>query len=689
MKKLITRLVAVMLTLAVSISVFAACDWITTNTERDLNQKVATVQIDSRVDAQDILKKDLKARYMSYEYQYVYYYSYTESQAYEVALNNLVQNRVIIQKARLDLADAYNKALNTDDGELDDTMLYMKNNALANKTAIDPKKGDIEALKQYLTEYEYKNAYYNIRKSVNSMIDNYDETEDEDEETETITYTDRTSPKTDDHSSLTEEELKTTVPTYQERVNASATIGNEAFDEAIDNLYDLYIKVFDAYKIDIESSKERKKAYSSMLTYFKKAGFISENESYAVAENADNVLNYSYYANLLKSQMESAIVSKYQASLVSSTQAKLDDEAIWNQYVLDYEAQKAKYKADYSSYETALDAASDTSLVLYNPYENYGYVANILIGFTDEQKSILNAKKAESNITDAEIEAERALIAQDIDAFDQRTSWVINNHGTYADGTFSFEDVYIVNGSNDALNEVLASFIGNVAVKDEAGYTVKNDSGAEVTKWQFTDVTATAISFNDFAADYLTKIGIDGTIFDKDDETTVNYMTGYDGTAVELAEIDMDSIKQLTFAFSTDPGILSKTYGYLYSPYTSASQYVTEFADAAKALVEAGVGAYTTVLTDYGYHIMICTKVVKDDYDPEVAEDKAKFIADLDVEGTLAYKYKQVKDDALTDNEISKFVSKFIKETINDKDSGAVTYYEKNYSDLITDSSAS
>ena len=689
MKKFFSKLIALTLALSVVVGVVSACDWITVNNERDLDQVVASVKIADNVESDNITKRQLKTRYTSYEYQYVYYYGYTESAAYELALKNLTQNRVINQKARIELAKIYNDAISSG-AELDEFTDYFKKNALAAGKQIDPAKSDFtvnsaepKGVVQYLTVYEYENAYYNAKKTINSMIDSYQDADEDETENETVTYTDRTAPASKENDDDTESYKKQDSPTYQERLAASATLGDAAFSQDIDNVYDLDMAVFSAYKLDIDSTKERKKAYNSMIKDLRNQGLI-ESEDISYDKDVNAILNYSYFKEIVKAQLESALIIKYQDSLITTIQAKLDDEAVWNQYVIDYNAQSAKYFVSNTDYETALDSATDTSPVLCNPFENYGYVSNILIPFSTEQKAALTAKQQEKNVTEQQINDYRKALAKDIVAYDQRSSWVYSNHGKYENGKFNFEDAYLIT-VDEPLNTVLSSYIGSVEVKDENGYTVKNDDGATVPKWLYSAVSPSAISYNDFVTDYLNKIGLSSNvIFEEGNPATVGFMGGYtENSGKKALDLkDLDAVKALTFAFSTDPGILSKEYGYLYSPYTSASEYVSEFAAAAKAIVEKGVGAYTVVLTDYGYHVMVCTKKVTDEYD--VDSDKDVFLADLKVKGSFAEKYRQIKYDSLTNNEISKFVNKFISETM-DESSGAITYYKDNYADLVTE----
>ena len=104
---------------SVALTVFVGCDWITINTDRDMDQVIATVKISDDIDGEDIHKRQLVSGYYSYGYQYVYYYGYTQAQAYETVMDNLVNNRIVIQQSRLELAKLYN-ALQSKTADLTD-----------------------------------------------------------------------------------------------------------------------------------------------------------------------------------------------------------------------------------------------------------------------------------------------------------------------------------------------------------------------------------------------------------------------------------------------------------------------------------------------------------------------------------------------------------------------------------------
>lgn len=666
MKNKLSKIVVMIMAVVMCLSAFVGCDWITTNVDEDMKQTVATVKISEAVNAEDITKKQLNAGYLSYGYQYVQNYGYTTSKAYSLVLQNLVNNRIIVQQSRVEIAKLYNSFLDGSATAKTDFEKYMKDNTLAGTTKLDAKESSVEALEKFLSVYEVEQAKYSVRKSINSMIDTYVEDDEEEDEREEVTYTARTTPTEKTEKSYEEWELKTATPTDKEYSVANLTLKDDAIKTKYTNKFDLNSAVAKAYKTDYDG-KGRKKAYSSLIKTLKNTGLIGKNE-----QIKDNEFKYSYFEDLYKSQLESALVSRYEDSLIAGVEKTLDGEnydALWAQYKVEYETQQETYKNDRSAYETALGAVSDTKFVLANPFkgEAYGYVLNLLIGFTDEQSADYKEYSAKKGITEADKIAYREKLLKNLVAKDQRTSWVQNSYGTYDKATkkFTFDSKYLV--SDDT---ALSSFIGKVTVKDEDGYVKENSDGVEETKWEVTDVTSDTIAFDAFYDTYLKTLIGDKKIYEKDNALTIGQTTFTD-------ELN-DKFNELMFAFSTDTGCLNKTYGYLSTP--SNSDYVKEFANAARAVVTEGVGAYTVVATDYGYHIIICTNVISDPYTIDAAGE-AKFKADVLTEDTIAYKYRNVKVNAVVDSEVSKIANKFISEAKENEKT--VSYNYGAFKDLV------
>lgn len=666
MKNKLSKIVVMIMAVVMCLSAFVGCDWITTNVDEDMKQTVATVKISEAVNAEDITKKQLNAGYLSYGYQYVQNYGYTTSKAYSLVLQNLVNNRIIVQQSRVEIAKLYNSFLDGSATAKTDFEKYMKDNTLAGTTKLDAKESSAEALEKFLSEYEVEQAKYSVRKSINSMIDTYVEKDEDEDEREDVTYTARTTPTEKTEKSYEEWELKTATPTDKEYSVANLTLKDDAIKTKYTNKFDLNSAVAKAYKTDYDG-KGRKKAYSTLIKTLKNTGLIGKNE-----QIKENEFKYSYFEDLYKAQLESALVSRYEDSLIAGVEKTLDGEnydALWAQYKVEYETQKETYKNDRSAYEKALGEVSDTKFVLANPFkgEAYGYVLNLLIGFTDEQSADYKEYSAKKGITEADKIAYREKLLKGLVAKDQRTSWVQNSYGTYDKATkkFTFDSKYLV--SDDA---ALSSFIGKVTVKDEDGYVKENSDGVEETKWQVTDVTSDTIAFDAFYDTYLKTLIGDKKVYEKDNALTIGQTTFTD-------ELN-DKFNELMFAFSTDTGCLNKTYGYLSTP--ANSDYVKEFANAARAVVTEGVGAYTVVATDYGYHIIICTNVISDPYTIDAAGE-AKFKADVLTEDTIAYKYRNVKVNAVVDSEVSKIANKFISEAKENEKT--VSYNYGAFKDLV------
>ncbi len=674
MRKILAKIVTVLMVAVLGISTLTGCGLITTNTERDMAQIVAKVQINDSVEADEIKKSEMISAYMSYGYYYVAYYGYTVSATYEMILDNLVKNRIIIQESRVQLADLYNGMVDdASKASTDFLKYYLDNVNLAEgQTKLDAKGNDLDNLKTFLSDYEIAAAEYSVKVNVNSLIDSYvDEDEEEEEERENTTYTARATPAEEDDEDLLEYELKTDVPSDYDYKVANVTIkhadGWEAVKAAYANTYDLNMAVYGAYTVDV-SNADRIKALNKAIKDLKSAGLVSEDETYD-AKDIASVLKLSYFQNNLVNQYESAIVAKFEDSLLDEVRARLTADALWEQYVAEYTTQDANYKNDYSAYETALEAVSDDVFVVCNPYSGYGYVANLLIGFSEEQSAILSAYSAKAGVTDADIKAKRNELLNDITVKDQRETWVYSSYGSYdsENSKFAFDEKYMVSEAGSTAYEALNGFIGTIYGANS--YEKENDDKVMETVWTFDNVVASSMTFDSFVSTYLNPLtGLEKKIYD-----------GSDASVAKIADVASvrDAYEDLLYAFSTDPGSLGNHFGYLYSPITSAKTYVKEFAEASAKVVAQGEGAYTIVATEFGYHVILCTEKVEND--PYTLDDADKFKADIANKDSVAYKYMEIKFNHVSAEEVTKLASNFINGYLET----GVEYFEKTYSDLI------
>lgn len=163
MKKRLFKFLTVILSVFIAAASLVGCNIVTDNSERDLNQVVATVNINKE---DKIYKKDLIMAYMNYGYIYVQYYGYDAAKTYNLILNNLIDNRIMVQVAY----EEFEKS-----SVIDDT-----------KEKYTPER--------YLTAEEITDANYDTYKSINNFLDTYSEDNSDTEKKDTLIFDVRTVP---------------------------------------------------------------------------------------------------------------------------------------------------------------------------------------------------------------------------------------------------------------------------------------------------------------------------------------------------------------------------------------------------------------------------------------------------------------------------------------------------------------
>ena len=158
MKKRFLSLISVAVAVMIMVATFSGCKLVKKDKELEMKTVVATVQIDPSIEKESIYKQDMIMAYMSYGYYYVQYQSYTQAQVFELIIENLINNRILVQNAIKD----------------------------AGKTKID----------DCLTEDQKTSAKYNTYESFNEMLDSYadNNSDTEDAKGDTLTLTERTIP---------------------------------------------------------------------------------------------------------------------------------------------------------------------------------------------------------------------------------------------------------------------------------------------------------------------------------------------------------------------------------------------------------------------------------------------------------------------------------------------------------------
>ena len=94
------RLLALFLVLSLAMGTLFAlsgCALISKDEERDLNQVVATVKVNARKD--EITKRELISSFNQYGYTYMYYYGMSAEATLDLLLDQLVNRKIVVQKA--------------------------------------------------------------------------------------------------------------------------------------------------------------------------------------------------------------------------------------------------------------------------------------------------------------------------------------------------------------------------------------------------------------------------------------------------------------------------------------------------------------------------------------------------------------------------------------------------------------
>lgn len=687
MKKLFAKITSLAVVSVMSIFMLSGCQLITTNAERDMAQVIATVAVDDAL-KEDVYKRELVSAYNSSGYYYVQYQGMGEKETYELLLESLIKNKILVQQSRLALTGAssineegyFEQASKVDEAERTsiENILTTKNYKGDAPTTV--KKTD--SLDKFLTEYEYYEVKHSVLTSVQQYINGYKEQEEDEHEHdpyEAFQGTARTTLTVPSEETYNEWEMRydaeaklvdTESEFYKayEKTNKDAELGLDL--STYQTKYDLALAVYKKYCDTFTVDASERTAVNKLIKDLKKLGFITSAEAARKAPSTgDEFLELTYFKDFLESSYEGQILAKYELALQNENEKKLaDDDALFQAYKNIYDTQKVKYQNDYTAYEDALSKASDTSLVVYNPLATqgkYGYVINLLIGFSDEQTAIYDSLTGDGSITATERDKARENLLKTLTAKDLRDTWVEKNYGKYDETTktFSFDKKYVKTEGYDILTKYQGDILG------AKSYTYHDNYNDEQTGYSYKSVKGREISFDEFYSQLSTIMGFSGKS---------GRIAGYTSEEV-ISDSDMAKFKDLVFAYSTDGGSLQDNYGYVYSPKTSKDTYVPEFAAAAEKVVNAGVGAYEVVATRYGYHIILCTKVINPTAtNIDITTFKAQ-ANDSSNKDTIPYLFKEYQKDALVLDNVSKITETFFKNSLE----SAVKYYTEIYEDLI------
>lgn len=333
----IKKFLAVILVTIIAITVFAGCDVITKNEERDYNQSLATVKYAGLTST--VTKGEFNESFNSLAYYYVYYYGYTVDEAATSILDSLAQRKLLILYVRDEIAKSQGVANTTAVADL--------LNAVERNEAV---KSANESMAKW-----YKQVFEELWKEANSTDDTTDDTKDDDK----VDETDKIAAR----------------PTRPDKMEAEVDY-TKPLDPA-----KAEIKFFEKPYKDLYTEKE----WDELNKVEGKADYIPKALNELKKQLADNYKSYDYYLN---SAYETQLISKYKRELVKDFNP--DDAAIKSEYDRYVSLNKEKFSIETeANYKSAISSSLTNTVYHPTSEHGYGYVFNILFKFSDEQSTEL------------------------------------------------------------------------------------------------------------------------------------------------------------------------------------------------------------------------------------------------------------------------------------------------------------
>lgn len=333
----IKKFLAVILVTIIAITVFAGCDVITKNEERDYNQSLATVKYAGLTST--VTKGEFNESFNSLAYYYVYYYGYTVDEAATSILDSLAQRKLLILYVRDEIAKSQGVANTT---------------AVADLLNAVEKNEAVKSANESMAKW-YKQVFEELWKEANSTDDTTDDTTDDDKVDETGKIAAR--------------------PTRPDKAEAEVDY-TKPLDPA-----KAEIKFFEKPYKDLYTEKE----WDELNKVEGKADYIPKALNELKKQLADNYKSYDYYLN---SAYETQLISKYKRELVKDFDP--DDTAIRAEYDRYVSLNKEKFSIETeSNYKSAISSSLTNTVYHPTSEHGYGYVFNILFKFSDEQSTEL------------------------------------------------------------------------------------------------------------------------------------------------------------------------------------------------------------------------------------------------------------------------------------------------------------
>lgn len=615
---------AIALSAVMACGIFAGCDLVTTNTSKDLEQVVATVNIAksksfkgefgdiaNTVEQAQVSKLEMIMSYISNGGDNLVNSYGSAKAAFDAIANSLVQRQIYLQYAKAFFLK--NGWEDEDDKENGVPKKYTYTQAgyeaaVADKTGIER---ELAGLGYFLTDKNKAVAEYNLRVSFNNSLDSLEkEIIDEENDIE-----------------------------YESTVRTTPTGVNTANSDYVAEGYKIYTgtgkqaTVEGGYEtVDGSTPAYRKRAYYQFISQ------LHANNLVEKGEDTSDVETLSYYKMQKRNNYASLLIQKLGDAFTKEAAATINEQYCLDSFNTTKANQLKDYTADISKLESEMDSMSDTSFVLTAPESVYefGFVVNILLPFSTAQSDALSAADKDFGDAKGNKFSTRASLLQKVTATDQRGSWFTgetdysykpeSTAAKYTGGNDKREWLFFEdNFAKDTKYDVLKNYYGQYTYNgtyDEENRTYKptpigiDGFLGEMKGYLNYALGADSVTVVSNSTDDYYKQNnwykADGTVdYEKFvyESGRVEFPGGFNANNLFVAGSRENKaysvIRELSFAYNTDTAGLNTYLGYAVT--ANKTDFVSEFEYAAQQAVLLGAGNYVVVPSDYGWHVIYCT----------------------------------------------------------------------------------
>ena len=550
------KIVALILMLALVSTFFVGCSLFETDANRDYHQVVANVSYKTNGNGTltaVVYKGEVKTQSNYYAAYFMQTYSWSIDQVVEYFYNNAAKQKLLLLYAQEYL---YLNKLIPDGFDYKDLGAW---DAFKNKSP----KNQVSAYSKFLTVDEVRYCIESVNKQLNdSWQDLIKEREDE------MSKNDASDDETtdDDKEDKVDEKDLLAARSQKDRTAEEDEDDEYVANETIKSVEDVVKYFADLYEVELDATK------MSSAYFFNYANALIRKENKDKQKIMKSSLNelkknlesqYMDYDNLLVSQMQNQIISKYTDHVGSLSK-------VMTQVEKDYEQRYAKLvKSAISSYNDADNSAYNTAVgdktfAYAAPSKDYLQVKSILLSFTDKQKDAI------TTLTDL-VGKDVAKIARDAYATDILPSGYDNlSLETYAELGIK---VNVTNPDYDADEDKLVDAYTDASIELKDGET---NPYANPSVDYLTVIAAMA---NDIQAKVSKALK---WADDNNMDETQKYLI--------KQHASQEAFNDWINLVNDDGGMVS-TDVYSVTPDGKSTTYVEEYTVLARALKDSGVGA--------------------------------------------------------------------------------------------------